>query len=94
MDNLRKANDLTNGEKCVNITNNDKLKCHVSLPNCQNQNLVEEFDKAIDEDNKIKCTLGRGEKINGVLLNNKVTLDHSLNQNGLKNSNFIYNIKL
>ena len=44
-----------------------------------NQTLINEIDNVIDEDAKMKSILDRKERINSVLMNNRCTIDQSLN---------------
>ena len=64
---------------CVLQDENDKLRNHILVLTDLNQNLINEIDNVINEDAKMKSILDRKDRINSVLMNNRCTIDQSLN---------------
>ena len=64
---------------CVLQDENAKLRNHIMVLTDLNQTLINEIDNVIDEDAKMKSILDRKERINSVLMNNRCTIDQSLN---------------
>ena len=64
---------------CVLQEQNDKLKNHILVLTDLNQTLINEIDNVIEEDAKMKCILDRKDRINSVLVNNRCTINQSLN---------------
>ena len=58
---------------------NSKLRNHIMILTEQNQNLINEIDNIIEEDEKKISILDRKDRINSLLLNNRSTIDQSLN---------------
>ena len=58
---------------------NDKLKNHVFALTEQNQKLIDEIDRVIAEDSKVKQLIDRKQRIGALLENNKITINNSLN---------------
>ena len=64
---------------CVLQEENAKLRNHILVLTELNQNLINEIDNVIEEDAKMKSILNRKERISSVLMNNRCTIDQSLN---------------
>ena len=64
---------------CVLQDENAKLRNHILVLTDLNQNLINEIDNVINEDAKMKSILDRKDRINSVLMNNRCTIDQSLN---------------
>ena len=58
---------------------NDKLKNQVRILENQNQNIINEIDKILDEDRKMKEVLSRKSRITSILRDNNDTLEKSIN---------------
>ena len=58
---------------------NDKLKNHVFALTEQNQKLIDEMDRVIIEDSKVKKLMDRKQRIGNILQNNKTKINNSLN---------------
>lgn len=66
-------------KNCLLQDENAKLRNHIMVLTDLNQTLINEIDNVIDEDAKMKCILDRKDRINSVLVNNRCTIDQSLN---------------
>ena len=58
---------------------NTKLRNHIMTLTEQNQNLINEIDNVIEEDEKAKYVLDRKKRISSLLITNRNTIEHSLN---------------
>ena len=58
---------------------NDKLKNQVRILENQNQNIINEIDKILDEDRKMKEVLSRKSRITSILRENNDSLEKSIN---------------
>lgn len=58
---------------------NAKLRNHIMILTEQNQDLINHMDKVIDEDEKMTMILNRSDRITSLLVNNRNTIDQSLN---------------
>lgn len=58
---------------------NTKLRNHIMILTEQNQDLINHMDKVIDEDEKMTMILNRSDRITSLLVNNRNTIDQSLN---------------
>ena len=74
---------------------NDKLKNYAYALTEQNQKLVDEIDRILAEDSKIKQLINRKQRVNSLLENNKNTINNSLNalDNSLNRSEFKVPVK-
>ena len=56
-----------------------------------NQNLINEIDNVIEEDEKMISILNRKDRISSLLMSNRSTIDHSLNNldEGINRGNFV-----
>lgn len=68
-----------NEDKMANQMVNDKLRGHIYTLSKQNDNLIKEINKVIDEDDIMKKKINRKDRIMTLLRNNKVALDHTIN---------------
>jgi N-terminal acetyltransferase B complex non-catalytic subunit len=58
---------------------NAKLRNHIMILTEQNQNLINEIDEIIEDDEKKLSILNRKDRISSILMNNRNTIDQSLN---------------
>ena len=79
IDSIKRLQQNVSNRNCVLQNENEKLRKHILVLTDLNQTLVNEIDNVINEDQKMKCILNRKERINSVLVNNRCTIDQSLN---------------
>ena len=58
---------------------NKKLRNHIITLTEQNQSLINEIHKVIEEDEKMEAILNRKKRITSILINNRNSIDQSLN---------------
>ena len=58
---------------------NKKLRNHIITLTEQNQSLINEIHKVIEEDEKMHAILNRKKRIASILVNNRNSIDQSLN---------------
>jgi chromosome segregation ATPase len=70
---------------------NSKLRNHIMSLTELNQNLINEIDNVIEEDEKMISILNRKDRISSLLMSNRSTIDHSLNNldEGINRGNFV-----
>ena len=76
---IKRQQENESEKNCVLQEENSKLRKHIMILSDLNQNLMNEIDNVINEDAKMRCILDRKERINSLLMNNRCTLDQSLN---------------
>ena len=79
IDSVKVMQQNASGRNCVLKDENAKLRNHIMVLTDLNQNLMNEIDNVINEDEKMKCILDRKDRINSVLVNNRCSIDQSLN---------------
>ena len=79
IENIKIMQQSASNRNCILQEQNDKLKNHILVLTDLNQTLINEIDNVIVEDAKMKCILNRKDRINSVLVNNRCTIDQSLN---------------
>lgn len=76
---IKRQQEKASDRNCVLQEENSKLKKHNMILTDLNQTLMNEIDNVIIEDSKMKYILNRKDRINSILINNRCTLDKSLN---------------
>ena len=79
IENIKIFQQNASNRNCVLQDENAKLRNHILVLTELNQNLINEIDNVIEEDAKMKSILNRKERISSVLMNNRCTIDQSLN---------------
>jgi chromosome segregation ATPase len=79
IENVKVMQQNEDGRNNVLQEENTKLRNHIMTLTEQNQNLINEIDAIIEEDEKAKYVLDRKKRISSLLLNNRNTIDQSLN---------------
>ena len=79
IENIKLMQQNASNKNCLLQDQNEKLRKHIMVLTDLNQTLINEIDNVIDEDAKMKCILDRKDRINSVLVNNRCTIDQSLN---------------
>ena len=74
---IMQQNEINNNN--VLQEENTKLRNHIMTLTEQNQNLINEIDNVIEEDEKTISMLNRKDRISSLLMNNRSTIDQSLN---------------
>lgn len=73
------ANRRMTDDKMRMQIENDQLGKHIMILTQQNQKLIEEIENIMDQDEKMKQSLNRKDRIVALLRNNTTTLESSLN---------------
>ena len=79
IDNVKVQQQNEEGRNNILQDENTKLRNHIMTLTEQNQNLINEIDNIIEEDEKAKYVLDRKKRISNLLINNRNTIDQSLN---------------
>lgn len=79
IDSIKRLQQSASNRNCILQDENAKLRNHILVLTDLNQNLINEIDNVINEDAKMKSILDRKDRINSVLMNNRCTIDQSLN---------------
>ena len=79
IDSIKLMQQNASNKNCLLQDENEKLKNHLIVLTDLNQTLMNEIDNVVNEDCKMKCILDRKERINSVIMNNRCTIDKSLN---------------
>ena len=58
---------------------NTKMRNHIMILTSQNQTLMNEIDNVLSEDERMHTILNRQDRISSLLMNNRSTIDQSLN---------------
>ena len=80
--NIEKIKIMQENEKSKNNflqEENKKLRNHIITLTEQNQSLINEIHKVIEEDEKMEAILNRKKRITSILINNRNSIDQSLN---------------